>query len=163
MFVLETSVLLYQLCGFVIFWLHEPCLVSPKVKDRKSEDSQFLSWTNSHIVEFVRRAGFVKRKAEKWLDFSVDWALSCDWLQKEVFVKGDMSGTSLWITFGGGTKVEINRKCTFQLLFLIELWNLGGLMLGIWVEVSFEENGVLLKNQMSRGLEISLSQERAKS
>lgn len=51
----------------------------------------------------------------------MDWAFSCDWLQKEVFVKGDMSGTSLSIMLGGGTKLEIKRKCTFQLFFLIEL------------------------------------------
>lgn len=37
----------------------------------------------------------MERKAEKWLDSSVDCAFSCDWLQKEVFVKGDTSGTSL--------------------------------------------------------------------
>lgn len=41
--------------------------------------------------------------------------------RRRFLLRGIYQGHHCEVTFGSGTKVEIKRKCNFQLLFLIEL------------------------------------------
>jgi hypothetical protein len=63
--------------------------------------------------------------------FSLNWPVSTDWLQREVFILEGVLEPSLWFTFGKGTRVEIKSKCIFLILFHIALSNLRVFMFGI--------------------------------
>lgn len=110
---------LVSVSKFVTFWLHESCLVTQKVKDRKSEDSQFLSWTDSQIIEFVRRVGFVERKVEKWLDFSVDWAFSTViGFRRRFLLRGICQGHHCELRSAAGPRWKSNVSAIFNSFFL---------------------------------------------
>ena len=116
--VCETFVLLYRLCKFVTFWLHEPCLVSQKAKDRKSEDSQFLSWTDSQIIEFVRRVGLWTERGRNDRIFLWIGLFPVIGFRRRFLLKGICQGRHCDMHSAVGPRWKSNVSALFNSFFL---------------------------------------------